>query len=265
MGLRPLQSLRASRTVHFTFTYTSTPPMGLRSVQSLRASTTVHFTFTYTSTSLWAYGLYRASVPVQRCTLPLPNLYSPYGPYCLYRASVPVQRCTLPLSIPQLPLWGYGLYRASVPVQRCTLPLPIPLLPLQTVRPVQNLSACTTVHFTFTYTSTPSIGRTVCTEPQCLSKGDLYLYILSLRFTLLHFTSLLDDLLCYVTSNHVYISGINIYIYISPFWIQNWETNVGEKPRYNAIKILRTKYRLISKQSCWKLCNTLFHAMYNIT
>ena len=26
-----------------------------------------------------------------------PNLYSPYGPYGLYRASVPVQGCTLPL------------------------------------------------------------------------------------------------------------------------------------------------------------------------
>ena len=55
-------------------------------------------------------------------------LYSPYGPY--------------------------GLYRASVPVQRCTLPLPnstaVPLLPLWAVRPVQNLSACTRVHFTFT-------------------------------------------------------------------------------------------------------------------
>ena len=25
-------------------------------------------------------------------------LYSPYGPYCLYRASLPVQVCTLPLS-----------------------------------------------------------------------------------------------------------------------------------------------------------------------
>jgi len=27
-------------------------------------------------------------------------LYSPYGPYGLYRASVPVQGCTLPLSLP---------------------------------------------------------------------------------------------------------------------------------------------------------------------
>jgi hypothetical protein len=37
-----------------------------------------------------------------------------YRPYDLYRASVPVQGCTLP----------YDLYRASVPVQGCTLPLP---------------------------------------------------------------------------------------------------------------------------------------------
>jgi hypothetical protein len=37
--------------------------------------------------------------------------YSPYGPYGLYRASVPVQRCTLPLPIPLLPL------RAVQPVQ----------------------------------------------------------------------------------------------------------------------------------------------------
>ena len=28
------------------------------------------------------------------------------------------------------------------------------------------------------YTSTPSMGRTACTEPQCLYKGDLYLYLL---------------------------------------------------------------------------------------
>ena len=38
------------------------------------------------------------------------NLYSPYGPYGLYRASVPVQGCTLPLpysrAIPLLPLWA---------------------------------------------------------------------------------------------------------------------------------------------------------------
>jgi len=34
-------------------------------------------------------------------------LYSPYGPYCLYRASVPIQGCTLPYNraIPLFPLW----------------------------------------------------------------------------------------------------------------------------------------------------------------
>jgi len=153
-------------------------------------------------------------------------LFSPYGPYRLYRASVPVQRCTLPLSIPLIPVWTvqpvqslsacttvhfnftytstppmdraactepqclyngalylylylyspygpYRLYRASVPVQRCTLTLSIPLLPLWTVQPEQSLSACTTVHFTFTYTSTPPMDRTACTEPQCLYNGAL--------------------------------------------------------------------------------------------
>jgi len=33
------------------------------------------------------------------------------------------------------------------------------------------------VHFTFTYTSTPPMGRTACTEPQCLYNGALYLYL----------------------------------------------------------------------------------------
>jgi len=36
-----------------------------------------------------------------------------------------------------------------MPVQRCTLTLPIPLLPLCAVRPVQSVSACTKVHFTY--------------------------------------------------------------------------------------------------------------------
>ena len=29
----------------------------------------------------------------------------------------------------------------------------------------------------YSYTSTPPMGRTACTEPQCLYKGDLYLFI----------------------------------------------------------------------------------------
>ena len=43
-------------------------------------------------------------------------LYSPYGPYGLYRASVPVQGCTLPLpysrAIPLLPLWAVRLVQS---------------------------------------------------------------------------------------------------------------------------------------------------------
>ena len=79
------------------------------------------------------------------------------------------------------PCGPYGLYRASVPVQGCTLPYcrSIPLLPLWSVRPVQSPSACTRVHFTlqYSYTSIPPMGRTACTEPQCLYKGALYLTV----------------------------------------------------------------------------------------
>ena len=53
----------------------------------------------------------------------------------------------------------------------------IRLFPRWAVRPVQSLSACTTVHFTFTYTSTPLTDRTACTEPQCLYNSALYLYL----------------------------------------------------------------------------------------
>jgi len=131
------------------------------------------------------------------------NLYSPYGPYCLYRASVPVQSCTLTLALALFPLWtvrpvqsisacttvhfnftytstpygSYGLYRVSVPIKLCSLTLPTLLIFLWAVQPVQSLSACTTVHFNFTYTFIPPMDRTACTEPQCLYNGALYLYL----------------------------------------------------------------------------------------
>jgi len=60
------------------------PLWTLRPVQSLSACTRVHFTFTFSHERV---GLY---------------LYSPYGPYGLYRASVPLQGCTLPLPLPLL-------------------------------------------------------------------------------------------------------------------------------------------------------------------
>jgi hypothetical protein len=31
----------------------------------------------------------------------------------------------------------------------------------------------------YSYTSTPPMGRTACTEPQCLYKGDLCLYVIT--------------------------------------------------------------------------------------
>ena len=61
------------------------------------------------------------------------------------------------------------------------LPLPIPLLPLWAVWPVQSHSACTTMHFTFTYTSTPPMDRTACTEPQCLYNGEIYFLFLNMK------------------------------------------------------------------------------------
>jgi len=91
-------------------------------------------------------------------------------------------------------------YTSTPPIGRtaCTEPqclysTAIPLLPLWTVRPVQNLSACTvqlylyspywpyslyraSVPVQYSYTSTPPIGRTACTEPQCLYKGALYIF-----------------------------------------------------------------------------------------
>ena len=95
-------------------------------------------------------------------------LYSPYGPYGLYRASVPVQGCTLPFFYQTSP----GAHPASCTIGSGSFPgvksgwgltlTPYPLLvpwsrkgraisliPLWAVRPVQSLSACTRVHFTF--------------------------------------------------------------------------------------------------------------------
>ena len=173
-AVRAVQSLSACRRVQFTFPKPLLPLWAVRPVQNLSACTTVHFNFTYTSTT-----------PMGRtaCTEPqyLYNgalylylyLYSPCGPYGLYRTSVPVQRRTLTLPTPLLPYGPYGLFRTSVPVQGCTLPLPIPLLPLWAVRPLQSLSICITVLFNFTYTSTPPMGRTACTEPQCPYNGAL--------------------------------------------------------------------------------------------
>ena len=131
--------------------------------------------------------------------LPLLKPLSPYGPYGQYRASVCVQRCTFTFTYTStLPIGRTACTETQCLYKGAPLPLPIPLLPLWAVRPVQSLSACTTVHlylylylyspygpyglyrawvpvqgctFTFTYTYTPSMGRTAYTETECLYKG----------------------------------------------------------------------------------------------
>jgi len=111
-------------------------------------------------------------MPVQYSCTSTP-LYRPYG---LYRASVPVQ-----YSYTSTPPIG----RTVCTEPQCLYNRAIPLLPLLAVRPVQSLSACTvqlylyspywpyglyraSVSVQYCYTSTPPIGRTACTEPQCL-------------------------------------------------------------------------------------------------
>ena len=82
----PYSLYRASVPVQYS--YTSTAPMGRTACTEPQClySTAIPLL------PLWAVW------PVQSlstCTVQL-NLYSPYGPYGLYRASVPVQGCTLP-------------------------------------------------------------------------------------------------------------------------------------------------------------------------
>ena len=57
-------------------------------------------------------------------------LYSPYGPYGLYRASVPVQWCTVPLPIPLLPLWTVQPVHSfsACTTAHCTFILPTDIL-----------------------------------------------------------------------------------------------------------------------------------------
>jgi hypothetical protein len=75
--------------------------------------------------------------------------------------------------------------RTAFTEPQCLYSTAIPLLSLLTLRPVQSLSSCTVelYHFSpygpcslyrssvpvqYGYTSTPPMGRTACTEPQCL-------------------------------------------------------------------------------------------------
>jgi len=63
--------------------------------------------------------------------------------------------------------WGVRITPHPLLTSRSRRSTAITLLPLWAVRPVQNLSACTTVHFTFTYTSTPMDVRPLQSLTAC--------------------------------------------------------------------------------------------------
>ena len=118
----------------------------------------------------------RTACTQPQCCIVNLYLYSPYGPYGLYTASVPVQiscTSTAPMG------------RTACTQPQCLYSKSIPLLPLWAVRPVHSLSACTvqlylyspygpyglyraSVPVQYSYTSTPTMSRTACTDPKCL-------------------------------------------------------------------------------------------------
>ena len=104
-AVRPLQSLRACTVQLYLYSpygpyglyrasgpveysYTSTPPM------DRTACTDPQYLYS-TAIPLLPLWAVRPLQSLNACTVEL-YLYSPYGPYFLYRASVPVQGCTLP-------------------------------------------------------------------------------------------------------------------------------------------------------------------------
>ena len=115
-------------------------------------------------------------------------------------------QCLYSTAIPLLPLWAVQ----SVQTLSALYSTAIPLLPLWAIQPVQSLSACTvqlylyspyvpyglyrtSVPIQYSYNSTPPMGRTACTEPQCLYNSPLvpfmciYIYIYHYFFScLLH-------------------------------------------------------------------------------
>jgi hypothetical protein len=72
--------------------YTSTPPVG-------RTACTESQCLYSRAIPLLPLWTVRSVQSLSACTVEL-YLYSPYGPYGLYRASVPVQGCILPLPLP---------------------------------------------------------------------------------------------------------------------------------------------------------------------
>jgi len=156
------------------------PLWAVRHVQSL-STCTVQLNLYY---PYGPYGLYRASVPVQYSYTSTP----PMGrsdctePQCLYSTAITL--------LPSVPV--QYRYTTTPPMGRTAYTelqslysTAIPPLPLWAVRPVQSLRACTVQlyfhsHYgpyglyrtsepvQYSYNSTPPMGSTASTEPQCL-------------------------------------------------------------------------------------------------
>ena len=111
----------------------------------------------------------------------MPVQYSYTSTPPIGRTACTEPQCLYSIAIPLLPLWAV---RPIESLTACTVQLYL-YSPLWAVWPVQSLSACTvelylyspygpyglyraSVPVQYSYTSTPPIDRTACTEPQCL-------------------------------------------------------------------------------------------------
>jgi hypothetical protein len=63
------------------------------------------------------------------------------------------------------------------------------------------------------YTSTPPVGLTVCTEPQCLYKGALYLFYLEIMSRLTDVGMFADGLFIYIRLKLGHCSHLHLLIY----------------------------------------------------
>ena len=112
----PVQSVSACTKVHYTLYLFVCKQVSCTICPAMRESREL-FKSIFPPCGL--YGLYRASVPIQRCTLPYIHLCANK---CLAQY-VPAMRESRELFKSIFPPYGlYGLYRASVPIQRFTLP-----------------------------------------------------------------------------------------------------------------------------------------------
>jgi len=165
------------------------PLWAARPIQSLSVCTVQLYLYS----PYGPYGLYRASVPVQYSDTSTP----PMGrtictePHCLYSRTIPLHPLWAVQPVQSLSACAVELYfyspmgRTACTEPQCLYSRAIPLLPLCAVQPVQSLSACTvqlylyspygpyglykvSVPVQYSYTSTPPMGLTVCTEPQSL-------------------------------------------------------------------------------------------------